>query len=163
VKDMSLGRHPEAMALSRDGSRLFVLNANDDTISVVDASREEAVRTIDLPLQAGFGASPSAIAVSPADGRIFVAEGGDNRVLILDGYSYAAVGEIKTGWYPDGVAFGKNGRTFITSLKGWGSRGREFGFSRKELATRLEVPVVPDGFNVYDYAGLLQTLAPSDV
>lgn len=163
VKEIPLGRHPESMALSRDGSRLFVINANDDTISIVDTSRGEVVRTIDLPLQAGFGASPSAIAVSPLDGRIFVAEGGDNRVLLLNGDSYSAIGQIATGWYPDGIAFGKDGRTFITSLKGWGSRGLAFGFSRKELATRLEVPVVPDGFNVYDYAGLLQTLAPSDV
>jgi len=163
VKQIVLGRHPESMALSRDGNRLFVVNANDDTISVVDTSRDELVRTVELPLQAGFGASPSAIAVSPNDGRIFVAEGGDNRVLLLDGDSYAAVGEIATGWYPDAVAFGNDGRTFITSLKGWGSRGRAFGSSRKELARRLDVPTVPDGYNVYDYAGLLQTLSASDV
>ena len=166
VKEIELGREPEAMALSRDGSRLFVLNANDDTISVVDTASDDVLRTVDLPLQAGFGASPSAIAVSPADGRIYVAEGGDDRVLLLDGDSYAAMGQFATGWYPDGIAFGTNGHIYVTSLKGWGSRGREFGFSRKELTTRLgvfEVPTVPDGYNVYDYAGLLQTLHASDV
>lgn len=163
VKEIPVGRHPESMALARDGGRLFVLNANDDTISVIDTSRNDVTRVVDLPLQAAFGAAPSAIAVSPVDGRIYVAEGGDNRVLLLDGDSYAAVGEIQTGWYPDGIAFGKNGQTFITSLKGWGSRGRTFGFSRKELAARLGVPVVPDGFNVYDYSGMLQTLDASGV
>jgi YVTN family beta-propeller protein len=160
VATVELGRHPETMALSRDGKRLFVANANDDTIAIIDTSSNAVLRTIALPLQSGFGANASALAVSPVNGRLYVAEGGDNRVLALDGSSYAPVGEISTGWYPDAIAFAADGSAFVASLKGFGSRGSAFGFRRHDLGFRLDTSFRRGGFNVYDYTGLVQILRP---
>ena len=163
VATIPTGRHPEAMATSPDGNSLYVLNANDDSITVIDTARASVLKTIALPLQNGPGANPSALAVNPGDGRLFVAEGGDDRVLVLDPLSYEPVGQIVTGWYADGVALGAQGAIYVTSLKGWGSRGNDFGFSRRNLGFRLDVPLGRDAFNVYDYAGTLQILSQSSV
>jgi len=43
-----VGRAPKGLALSPDGSLLYVANRNDDTISVVDAGTRTVVRTIPL-------------------------------------------------------------------------------------------------------------------
>ena len=163
VATIPAGRHPEAMATSPDGKSLYVLNANDDSITIIDTTRTSVIRTVALPLQNGAGANPSALAVNPSDGRLFVAEGGDDRVLVLDPSSYEPVGQIATGWYPDAVALGAQGTVFVTSLKGWGSRGNDFGFNRRSLGFRLDVPLGREAFNVYDYAGTLQILPQSSI
>lgn len=157
-----VGLAPTALTLSNDGSRLFVANANADSISVVDTASNAVRATVKVPSQDGFGASPNALAMSP-DGRLYVAEGGDDRILALDGSTLAPAGEIATGWYPDGLAFGADGTLYATSLKGWGSRGVDFGFPRADLGFRVSVPLDRGGYNVYDYAGLLQSIPPSAV
>ena len=45
---IAVGVAPKGMALSADGSRLFVANRNDDTISVVDTAARKVVRTLAL-------------------------------------------------------------------------------------------------------------------
>jgi YVTN family beta-propeller protein len=163
VATIPTGRHPEAMATSAAGDLLYVLNANDDSITIIDRARAGVVKTVALPLQNGPGANPNALAVRPSDGRLFVAEGGDNRVVVLDPASFEPVGEIATGWYPDAVALGSEGTVYITSLKGWGGRGNDFGFSRRKLGFRLDVPLGREAFNVYDYAGTLQILSQASL
>ena len=163
VSTVPTQRHPEAMAASPDGKLLYVLNANDDSITVIDAARATVVRTVELPLQNGPGANPSALAVNPSDGRLFIAEGGDDRVIVLEPSSYEPVGQIATGWYPDAVTLGAQGVLYVTSLKGWGSRGNDFGFPRRDLGFRLDVRLGGQAFNVYDYAGTLQILPPSSI
>ncbi len=158
-----VGLAPIAMALSHDGSRLFVANANGDSLSIVDTASNTTARTVTLPSQMGFGASPNALAVSPDDGSVYVAEGGDDRILVLDGSTLNATGEIRTGWYPDGVALAGNGTLFATSLKGFGSRGPDFGFPRTDLGFRVFVPLSQRGYNVYDYAGLLQVVPRAEL
>jgi len=45
---IAVGVAPKGMALSADGSRLYVANRNDDTISVVDTAARKVVRTLAL-------------------------------------------------------------------------------------------------------------------
>ena len=158
--EITVGRRPGAMALSRDGRRLYVANADDDSITIIDTGRNVVTDTIALPLQRGAGAAPNALAVSPEDGSLYVSEGGDNRILILDGASLAPLRQIQTDWYPDGVAFDHSGKLYVTNLKGVGARGSEFGFPRGELGFDLFSAPSLGGFNVYDYSGTLQVVDP---
>src|SRR6185312_15826066 len=48
VKTIEVGLHPSGMALSPDGKRLYVTNANSDSISVVDTATDRVNATIDV-------------------------------------------------------------------------------------------------------------------
>ena len=52
IKELSVGLHPCGMALSPDHSRLYVANANSDTLSVIDTARDEVVGVLGVkPLE----------------------------------------------------------------------------------------------------------------
>jgi YVTN family beta-propeller protein len=160
LNDIRVGLAPSGLQLSMDGSYIYVANANDDSISLINVRTNVVDRTISLPLQDGFGAAPNGLAISPITGALYIAEGGDNRILILDPKTMRATGQVSTAWYPDAIAFEANGTLLTTSLKGWGGRGHDFGFPRHDLGFRLFVPLSDEGYNVYDYAGVLQAIPP---
>ena len=108
--------------------KLYVSNADADTLSIVDA----AARTVkSLPATSGMilGATPNAIAVEPAgasgDGRIYVANAGENAVVALDLDTLAIVGKIPTAWYPTAVAVTSDGTVVIASARGLGRGPRD--------------------------------------
>ena len=72
---IDVGAHPNAMAATVDGSRLFVASANTDTVSAIDTRADREVLRIGVGLErdARTGGSPQALALSD-DGRVlFVA------------------------------------------------------------------------------------------
>ena len=67
--------HPTEMVMTRDGKRLFVANANRNTVTVLDPETGRAMETLyagmrpDLPP----GATPCSLALSPDDSLLFIA------------------------------------------------------------------------------------------
>jgi YVTN family beta-propeller protein len=134
VGSIAVGLHPCGLALSHDGSRLFVANANSDTVCVVDTALNSVVETIhvapdhSLPL----GSAPNAVALSPDGATLYVANGGNNALAVVrlgrraggssDRQASSVVGFIPTGWYPGAVAVSADGRTlFAANVKGLGA------------------------------------------
>ena len=137
--------HPSGMALSPDGSRLYVANANSDAISVIDTDNDNVVNTLsskpmpELP----FGSMPNALAVSPDGQTLYVANGGNNLLAILDLASEKITGLIPTGWYPGAVILSEDGNTLmVANTKGIGSR------DTARVSTREH-----GGFNSHDHTG----------
>ncbi len=107
------GRHPSALLLNGDGSRLFVASASTDRVTVVDTrSRTVLTELRDPPPSGpGEGTTPNALALSPDGTRLFVAEGDANAVAVFDLSARTAgvpsphaadalAGRIPTEWYP---------------------------------------------------------------
>lgn len=125
IKEIKVQLHPTGMALQKDGSLLYVANANSDLISVIDTRTDKVVREIcpkpmaDLP----FGSAPNSLAIS-ADGKtLFVANGGNNLLAVVDLTADKVKGLIPTGWYPGGVILNKEGtQLFVVNTKGVGTR-----------------------------------------
>src|SRR5262249_47427288 len=82
VKTIELGLHPSAMVLSPDGSRLYVANANSDTISVVNTATDTIDKTIDVrpDSSAPLGSAPNALAISDDGQTLYVANAGNNAI-----------------------------------------------------------------------------------
>jgi YVTN family beta-propeller protein len=108
-----VGRHPSALQLNADGSRLFVASGSTDRIAVVDTRAKRLIKHLDDPPPEGpaEGSTPNALALSRDGKRLFVAEADANAVGIFDLSAVTSndttargddqlAGRIPVGWYP---------------------------------------------------------------
>jgi YVTN family beta-propeller protein len=120
--DLPAGLHPNEMLVSPDGSRLFVANALDNSVSVIDlkTGREQEVLNAALYPNAPNGSTTNSLALS-ADQRTLYIANADNNCLAV--YDVSVVGEsrsrgfIPTGWYPTSVRVSGNS-IWVTNGKG---------------------------------------------
>ncbi|HEY5511763.1 MAG TPA: bifunctional YncE family protein/alkaline phosphatase family protein [Prolixibacteraceae bacterium] len=125
TNEIKVQLHPSGMALQKDGSLLYVANANSDLISVIDTRTDKVVREIspkpmaELP----FGCAPNSLAVSADNKTLYVANGGNNLLAVIDLTTNKVKGLIPTGWYPGAVILNKEGnQLFVANTKGVGTR-----------------------------------------
>jgi len=121
---VDVGLHPVAMAWDEAGGRLYVANANTDTISIVDSATARVSDTIRLrPFELELkGVAPSALALAPDARTLYVALGGLNAVAVVDVSTRQIRGLIPTAWYPNHLALDASGRKLaISTLLGVGS------------------------------------------
>ncbi|MFB3827263.1 MAG: bifunctional YncE family protein/alkaline phosphatase family protein [Bryobacteraceae bacterium] len=148
LRHIDTGLHPSGMALSPSGARLYVANANSDSLSVIDTKTNRVVKTIDVRLfrAAPLGSSPNALAFSGDGKTLYVANAANNAVAVVDpeGGPKALRGFIPTGWYPTAVvADGK--RLYVANGYGFGSIAppREKGRSYRDrvgVVSALDMP-----------------------
>ena len=142
VSYIKVGQHPTAMLLNETGTRLFVVNSNDDSVSVIDPAADKEIERIQVRLaeKALTGNTPEGLAIR---GRtLYIANAHSNSVAVIQ-LSPQAEGEgrrsrdkdeaaekdevqrstvrgfIPTGQYPSAVALA--GQTiFVGNGKGTG-------------------------------------------
>ncbi|HKP11774.1 MAG TPA: bifunctional YncE family protein/alkaline phosphatase family protein [Blastocatellia bacterium] len=108
-----VGRHPSALALNAQGTRLFVACASADRVTVVDTTKRRVIKELQDSPPAGprEGSTPDALALAPDGTRLFVAEADNNAVAVFDLSTATAgattkhakdalAGRIPVGWYP---------------------------------------------------------------
>ncbi len=127
-----VGRHPSALMLNGDGSRLYVASASTDQVAVVDT---KALRVLTRLLDHGpagphEGSTPNALALSADGRRLFVAEADNNAVAVFDlgasagggaaGADDRLAGRIPMEWYPTALAV-RGDTMFVVNGKGRGT------------------------------------------
>ncbi len=136
---IEVGEHPNALAFSKDGKRLFVACANTNAVWNIDLEKGYATEQIGIAPFPNMppGSTPNALDLSP-DGRTLLVANADNNIVavveIEDNGKGEVEGFIPTGWYPTGVRYSKDGsKIFILSGKGLVSdanpRGRNAGIT----------------------------------
>jgi YVTN family beta-propeller protein len=101
------GSHPTALIMDRAQQRLFVANADSDTVSVVDAMTDKVTSTLlvrpsvarELP-----GCTPTALALAADEKRLFVTLADLNAVAVIDLSAGQLIGFMPAGWYPTAIA-----------------------------------------------------------
>jgi YVTN family beta-propeller protein len=104
------------------GSSVFVSNATQDSISVIDANtnRVEADIPIRIPgLETLRGVLPIGLAYHKQRGWLLVAEAGINAVGVIDVRRRRVLGHIPTAWFPTRVAL-QDDMVFVANAKGHG-------------------------------------------
>ncbi|MGA2268651.1 MAG: hypothetical protein ABSH44_09300 [Bryobacteraceae bacterium] len=103
--------------------RVFVSNANDDSITVIDAgsNRVEAEIPIRIPgLETLRGVLPIGMAYHEKSGWLLVAEAGINAVGVVDTRQRRVIGHLPAGWFPTRVAIDHD-TVFVANAKGNGA------------------------------------------
>src|ERR1043166_6059716 len=129
-----VARHPSALLLNPDGSRLFVASASTDRVSVVDTKAARVITELvdTVPGGTGEGSTPNALALSPSGQRLFVAEADNNAVAVFDlsaATSGAGVGiapdrlagRIPVEWYPAALLV-RGDTLLVANAKGKGTK-----------------------------------------
>ena len=152
VGEIEVGLHPSAMAVSPEGGRLYVANANSDSVSVIDTRANKVEKTFDVKPspRLPFGSAPNALELSPDGGTLYVANGGNNLVAVLDAATGKMQGLIPTGWYPGALDVSRAGQMLcIANIKG-------LGISYTQANVRAKVDMMGEkwhGFNSHDHMG----------
>jgi YVTN family beta-propeller protein len=111
--------------------KVFVSNASDDSITVIDAAanRVEAEIPIRIPgLETLRGVLPIGMAYHQKTGWLLVAEAGINALAVIDPRQGRVLGHLPCGWFPARVAV--DGDTvFVANAKGNGTGPNGFAGS----------------------------------
>jgi YVTN family beta-propeller protein len=118
VTNIAVDLHPAALALSPDGSKLYVACSDADAIDVIDTTSDKVVARVDVGLPQGRGASPNALAVA-SDGTLYASLGAENAVAKIR--NNTVVARVPAGWYPTGVAVDAH-NVYVSNGRGEGSR-----------------------------------------
>src|SRR6185369_7623646 len=120
VSRVSVGRHPTAMLLNAERTRLYVANSNDDSVSVIDTATDKEIERINVRLSESVpeGNTPEGLALS--GNNLYVANAHSNSVALVELSQKSTVRAfIPTGQYPSAVAV--VGQTiFVGNGKGTG-------------------------------------------
>lgn len=156
VAEIATGLHPSDLLLDAEAGRLYVANANSDTVGILDVSEggfeEQAEILVRPDASLPFGSASNALALSDDGGTLYVANGGNNAVAVValddDRAGGEVLGFIPAGWYPGALAIGPGGTLYVANVKGLGSRREP------------EDPA--KGRSVYSYLGTVQAVALPD-
>ena len=128
---VAVGDNPNEICLSKNGNYLFVANANDNSVSIIDTRLKKVIETLNAALypQAPSGSTTNGLALSENGKILYIANADNNCLAVFDvsnpGTSISK-GFIPVGWYPSNVkVIGK--KIFVTNGKGQSSKANPFG------------------------------------
>jgi DNA-binding beta-propeller fold protein YncE len=118
------GSSPGAVVAGK--KQIFVSNATQDSISVIDAHsgkvEENALIAPAGALNKLRGVLPFGMALSPNEKRLYIACAGINAVAVVETDPMQFLGFIPSGWFPARVAVSADGKTlFVANAKGFGA------------------------------------------
>ncbi|CAN3129763.1 hypothetical protein ACNUDN_03550 [Mycobacterium sp. smrl_JER01] len=96
------------IAISADGSRIFVANPVDDTVSVIEVA-SNSVSTIEV------GDNPTVLALSADNARAYVVNAHDNSVSVIDTATRSVIATVVVGAGPSAMALSADGARLYVS------------------------------------------------
>ncbi|MBD1392919.1 bifunctional YncE family protein/alkaline phosphatase family protein [Mucilaginibacter glaciei] len=116
------GSHPNELLLNKKGSILFVANANDNTVSVINTLSGKVIETIGTTLYPTklTGSTTNGLALSANEKTLYIANADNNCLAVFDVSkpgSSLSQGFIPVGWYPTNVKV-LGSKILVTNGKG---------------------------------------------
>jgi uncharacterized protein (TIGR03437 family) len=102
--EVSVGKEPNGVALSPDGSRAYVANTVDGTVWVLGVTRTPAFATTVVGV-ISVGAEPYGLALTPSGRKLYVTVSRSNYVTVIDTTTNVVIKNIVGSWIePRGIA-----------------------------------------------------------
>jgi YVTN family beta-propeller protein len=100
---------PVELKISRDGSRLYVVCEDDDSLLALDARTQRVVA------KAKTGHKPKDVAISPDGKTLYVSNEWSDTVTEIDAHSFAVRRTLRTGWGPIGLTTDRSGKVLYVA------------------------------------------------
>lgn len=149
-QEISVGRAPSGLALSKDEGMLAVANGHSDSVSIID-TKTLRITEVKIPAYpAGVtGSQPIALAWTADGNTLYVACGGTNALASVqrNGGKWNVAGSIPAGWFPTSVNVMNDGSLRVVNLKGTGNtaNGRGSFIPTAYEGSLLRIPVLDPG------------------
>jgi YVTN family beta-propeller protein len=147
-----VGDNPNDMCITRKGKLLYVANANDNSVSVIDTKEKKVIETLNSALypNSPSGSTTNGVALSSDEKSLYIANADNNCLAVFDvrnpGNSVSK-GFIPTAWYPTCVRTAKD-KILVSNGKGLTSHANPYGPN----------PTRKGGFVLYQSAGVEQKI-----
>ena len=131
ITKIAVGDNPNEMFLTKSGKYLYVANANDNSVSVIDIAKKQVIETLNAALypNAPSGSTSNGVALSNNEKTLYVANADNNCLAVFDvtkpGESKSK-GFIPVGWYPTNVKV-VGSTIFVSNGKGFTSMANPYG------------------------------------
>jgi YVTN family beta-propeller protein len=125
------GSHPNELLLNKKGTVLFVANANDNSVSVINTATRKTIEVIATALYPTklTGSTTNGLVLSPDEKTLYIANADNNCLAVFDvskpGDSQS-MGFIPVGWYPTYVRVLGN-KILVANGKGFTSMANPLG------------------------------------
>ncbi len=118
------GSSPNSIAAGK--VKVFVSNATNDNISVLDPQSGKVIETIKLNIDPAIdsyrGLIPFGLALSNDESKLFVALSGLNAIGVIDAVTMTVLGYIPTGWFPTKIRVSPDDKfLYAVTARGHGS------------------------------------------
>jgi YVTN family beta-propeller protein len=125
IQSIPVGAHPNDLCLNSKGTLLYVANANDNTVSVIDVKAGRVLETLNAAIYPGSltGSTTNSVALGNDEKTLYVANADNNCLAVFDVSKPGAaqsLGFIPTGWYPTCVRVAGN-HIYVANGKGFSS------------------------------------------
>ncbi|HEY2728119.1 MAG TPA: bifunctional YncE family protein/alkaline phosphatase family protein, partial [Parafilimonas sp.] len=122
---IAVGDNPNDMCLSKNGQYLYVANANDNSVSVINVQQRKVIETLNAALypDSREGSTTNSVALSADDKTLYIANADNNCLTVFDVSnpgSSKSKGFIPVGWYPTCVRTIGN-KIYVANGKGFTS------------------------------------------
>ena len=139
VTVVPVGRGAEGFDLSPDGKELWVANAQDGTVSIIDTTSRQVTLTVNVPFRRA-----NRLKFTPDGRRVLISDLGGPELFVLDAASHAIVKRVDLGGGAAGIQMAPDGTRAFASV---GSKNSVAVSDLKTLAvtSRIETGPGPDG------------------
>lgn len=125
TSEIKVGDNPNELLLNKTGNILYVANANDNSVSVINIKERRVLEILNAALypNAPSGSTSNGLALSGNQKTLYIANADNNSLAVFDvstpGFSKSK-GFIPVGWYPTNVkVIGK--KIYVSNGKGFSS------------------------------------------
>src|SRR5262252_229726 len=136
---VKVGEGSEGFDVSPDGKEIWVANAQDGTISIIDVASKKVTDTLNANVQ-----SANRLKFTPDGMRVFVAGLRMENVLVLDAHTHKELKQIKVGHGAAGIQMQPDGsRVFVAATPD--NYVAVIDLKSLEVTGRIDVGTEPDG------------------
>lgn len=158
LRRVAVGPSPDGMAVAPAEGRVYVLNAQDGTVSVLDARNGTVLRTVALTA-GGFPTGPGSILIDERTRRAFIDHG---WVHVFDTRTGALVALRKDSTVPGPLGLdARTGRVFAATYRD--GRIRVLDGASGRLLRTVDVGVAPQDLAVDEVGGRVYVVTPGPI